>query len=153
MWNPFKSGFPPKVFSAEQQIKNKIPKPNTSSLRSPLSLHGFQPRSATDCQFGWSPACFAALRGDVQVLKELLAGRVNVNDRIRADEKKFHLEKGMSLLMICAQFCNNAAWSNACCIEVVDGVKIHERVVLGQNAKYVSKHKASKYQPHYETII
>lgn len=70
-------------------------------------------RSATEYQFGWSPACFAALRGHAQVMKELLAGRANVNDTVKAHEKRFHIEKGMSLFMICAQFGNNVSWINA----------------------------------------
>jgi len=70
-----------------------------------MKQNGFE--SATEYQFGWSPACFAALRGHAQVMKELLAGRANVNDTVKAHEKRFHIEKGMSLLMICAQFCNN----------------------------------------------
>ena len=82
----------------------------------------------------------------MQVLKELLARRANVNDRIRADEKKFHMEKGMSLLMICAQFCNNAAWSNACGIEVVDGAK-YTKGGFGSECK--TCFNASKHQPHY----
>ena len=40
-------------------------------------------RHLQERQFGWSPACFAALRGDVQVLKEMLASRVNVNEQVK----------------------------------------------------------------------
>lgn len=66
-------------------------------------------RSPTDRQFGWSPACFAALRGDTQVLHQLLAMKVSVNDKVKADEKDLNINKGSSLLHICAQFCNNVA--------------------------------------------
>lgn len=62
-----------------------------------------------DQQFGWSPACYAALRGDAQVLKEILAAQGNINDRVKVNEVNFHIYKGMSLLMICAQFSNNVA--------------------------------------------
>lgn len=62
-----------------------------------------------DQQFGWSPACYAALRGDAQVLKEILAAQGNINDCVKVNEVNFHIYKGMSLLMICAQFSNNVA--------------------------------------------
>ena len=39
----------------------------------------------------------------------MLASRVNVNEQVNADEKRFHVERGMSLLHICAQFSNNVA--------------------------------------------
>jgi len=74
-----------------------------------LKENGFE--SPTDRQFGWSPACFAALRGDTQVLNQLLAMKVSVNDKVKADEKDLNINKGSSLLHICAQFCNNVAVS------------------------------------------
>lgn len=81
--------------------------PRGPSLDDFMKENGF--RHLQERQFGWSPACFAALRGDVQVLKEMLASRVNVNEQVKVDEKRFHIEPGMSLLHICAQFSNNAA--------------------------------------------
>jgi len=117
-----------------------------------MKENGFE--SATDCQFGWSPACFAALRGDVQVLKELLAGRVNVNDRIRADEKKFHLEKGMSLLMICAQFCNNVCMrllleqrADVNLRDRIGATAIH-RAGIGNNAEGIRMLVQARCNPH-----
>ena len=75
----------------------------------PTSSQKLQLRSPTDRQFGWSPACFAALRGDTQVLHQMLAMKVSVNDKVKADEKDLNINKGSSLLHICAQFCNNVA--------------------------------------------
>ena len=43
------------------------------------------------------------------MLNQLLAIGVSVNDKVKADEKDLNINKGSSLLHICAQFCNNVA--------------------------------------------
>lgn len=35
--------------------------------------------------------------------------RIESLDLSRAEDKRFHIEKGMSLVHLCVQFCNNAA--------------------------------------------
>ena len=100
-------------------------------------------RNLHERQFGWSPACFAALRGDVQVLKEMLASRVNVNEQIKADEKRFHVERGMSLLHICAQFSSNVAMAllieKGANLQLRDGIGASPlvRAGIGNNAEGV----------------
>eukprot|EP00435_Cladocopium_sp_Y103_P019095 s359_g4.t1 len=65
-------------------------------------------RSLSDREFGWSPICFATLRNDVEVVSEMLRLRTNVNDRVSKHDSHHHIEKGMSLLHIAAQFGCNA---------------------------------------------
>lgn len=64
--------------------------------------------SLNDREFGWSPICFATLRNDVEVVSEMLRLRANVNDKVTKHYSHFHIEKGMSLLHIAAQFGCNA---------------------------------------------
>ncbi|CAE7349507.1 unnamed protein product [Symbiodinium sp. CCMP2592] len=66
-------------------------------------------KTVTDREHGWTPACFAALRGDLPLLKAILQQGANVNERMKSKELQFHAEPGMSLLHLAAQFGNNEA--------------------------------------------
>ncbi|CAE7750279.1 ankrd52, partial [Symbiodinium sp. CCMP2456] len=66
-------------------------------------------KNVSDREHGWTPACFAALRGDLPLLKAILQQGANVNERMKSKELQFHAEPGMSLLHVAAQFGNNEA--------------------------------------------
>lgn len=122
------------------------------SLGDFMKENGF--KNLHERQFGWSPACFAALRGDVHVLKEMLASRVNVNEQIKADEKRFHVERGMSLLHICAQFSNNVAMAllieKGANLQLRDGIGASPlvRAGIGNNAEGVQMLIQAGCNPH-----
>ena len=61
-------------------------------------------------EFGWTPVCFAALRGGGdRTLEILLKRQADVNEHITRSDPENHIHKGMSLLHLCAQFGNNEA--------------------------------------------
>eukprot|EP00439_Symbiodinium_sp_Y106_P082942 s559_g22.t1 len=78
-----------------------------SETRNPLEENRF--KNVTDREHGWTPACFAALRGDLPLLKAILQQGANVNERMKSKDLQFHAEPGMSLLHLAAQFGNNEA--------------------------------------------
>ncbi|CAJ1405633.1 unnamed protein product [Effrenium voratum] len=109
------------------QFSAKDPESCKLKLADFMKENGFEKLSERQC--GWSPACFAALRGDPHVLKEMLDMRVDVDERVQANEQRYHIEKGMSLLSICAQFSNNSAM--AMLIEMRANVNQQDSVVKG----------------------
>ncbi|CAE8720488.1 unnamed protein product [Polarella glacialis] len=61
-------------------------------------------------EVGWTPTCFAALNGDHDLIRDLLASRANVNDCLSMTHPLLVLfNKGMFVLSLCAMFSNNAA--------------------------------------------
>ena len=53
---------------------------------------------------GWSPMCYAAMRGDVKILKALLAKKGNPNDKTTKARNLDQSSKHMPLLSICTQY-------------------------------------------------
>ena len=117
-----------------------------------MEMNAFQ--SLKDRQFGWSPICFAVLRNDVPVVREMLRLKANVNDKVHRSEPSLHLEKGMSLLHLAAQFqCNGALQllidaKAALKKRDVNGCNALHRAGLGDNAEGVRLLLAAGSNPH-----
>lgn len=58
-------------------------------------------------EFGWTPVCFAALRGDPSILEVLLHLRADVNEEVTQSDEEHHIHAHNTLLHLCAQFSNN----------------------------------------------
>lgn len=58
-------------------------------------------------EFGWTPVCFAALRGDPSILEALLHLRADVNEEVTQSDEEHHIHAHNTLLHVCAQFSNN----------------------------------------------
>ncbi|CAE7233243.1 AKT5 [Symbiodinium natans] len=97
----------------------------------------------SDREFGWTPTCFAALRGDAPLLKALLRRQANVNECVKAKELELHGDPGMSLLHLAAQFGNNEALQlliqEKADLNIQDqlGLTPLHRAALGDNAEGV----------------
>jgi len=73
-----------------------------------LLQHGF----STVCEYdkaGWSPLCYAALRGNPEVVEALLSKRGSANEALRKPCGALYLTEGMCALGICIRFGNNEA--------------------------------------------
>ena len=58
---------------------------------------------------GWSPLCYAAVRGDADLMKTLLAKKANPDDSIWKGKDDAYLPKHCSVLSLCAYFrCNES---------------------------------------------
>ncbi|CAK9088018.1 unnamed protein product [Durusdinium trenchii] len=58
---------------------------------------------------GWSPMCYACMKGDVSLVAALLKQRVDPNEKIKKARAEINLDKGCSLIHICARFRNHEA--------------------------------------------
>ena len=58
---------------------------------------------------GWSPLCYAAVRGSPEVVLELLKHRADCSDCIRKGKAEAGLPSRMPVLSLCAYFGNNQA--------------------------------------------
>ncbi|CAE7250666.1 rep, partial [Symbiodinium pilosum] len=66
-----------------------------------LHQMGFSHAADRDA-WGFSPACYAAVRGDPDLLEALLRHRADPNDRVRKGCHKFGISRNTSLLALCA---------------------------------------------------
>ncbi|CAK9079345.1 Transient receptor potential channel pyrexia [Durusdinium trenchii] len=58
---------------------------------------------------GWSPMCYACMKGDVPLVAALLKQRIDPNEKIKKARAEINLDKGCSLIHICARFKNHEA--------------------------------------------
>ena len=70
-----------------------------------LFQHGFSKLCECD-EAGWSPLCYAALGGNLQVVEALLRKRANPNETLRRACPILWLNKAASVLAICGRFGN-----------------------------------------------
>eukprot|EP00435_Cladocopium_sp_Y103_P062529 s1948_g24.t1 len=58
---------------------------------------------------GWSPLCYAAMKGDPILVEALLSSGGNPNDKTRGARPEINLDTGTPILSICAKFKNHQA--------------------------------------------
>lgn len=73
-----------------------------------LFQNGFGRASEYD-SCGWSPLCYAAMKGDAVLVEALLASAGNPNDKTRGARPEINLDTGTPVLSICAKFKNHQA--------------------------------------------
>ncbi|CAE7815365.1 ANKHD1 [Symbiodinium sp. CCMP2456] len=75
---------------------------------------------------GWSTLCYAAVRGDPDLLQALLSCRANPNDKITRAQPQLGIDKGTPVLGLCAKFRNHECMN----LLIAAGARISVRGIL-----------------------
>jgi len=71
-------------------------------------LHNNHFRHATERDSaGWTPICYAAMKGDVTLVKTLLKHRANVNDCLTKKKQECNLSRNLSVISLATAYQNN----------------------------------------------
>ncbi len=94
---------------AEAKMFHPMPRSQGGGVWEPKSVetflqqNGFRKIMEVD-QSGWSPLCYAVLRGDPQIVQNLLAARADPNDRTKRGHALIGLTAGISVTAIASYF-------------------------------------------------
>ena len=100
--------FQPVPASLSCDVEKELSESSDSLVAKFFFQHGFQHVTEID-NAGWSPLCYAALRGDADLVRSLLEEKADPSSQTRKQQATFGVQKGVSALSIAAFFSHNQA--------------------------------------------
>ena len=100
--------FHPVPASLARDVQEEFPESSDSLVAKFFFQHGFRNVTEVD-NAGWSPLCYAALRGDADLVRSLLEEKADPNSKTRKRQSTWGVRKDVSALSLATFFSHNQA--------------------------------------------